>query len=157
MSEVKADPHPIQLQKLFFTRSIVTAVPNHEPAGQLLEGTDNSLTCNPIKDRPGYFNASMQAVMNPSGNKAQPYVIDMQCIGEFFADSTLDEETALRGVYITAHSVLYGAIREAVSWITARQPYGPVLLGLSVLKSSTPPKGQKAMPDAMPVAVPTMR
>ncbi|MFZ3160606.1 MAG: hypothetical protein WBI05_11840 [Rhodoferax sp.] len=34
----------------------------------------------------------------------------------------------------TAHNVLYGAIREAVSWLTARQPYGAVMLGLSVLQ-----------------------
>lgn len=157
MSEAKADQHPITLQKLFFTRSIVTAVPDHEPTGALLEGSDNTFACNAIKDRPGYYNATMQAIMNRAGDKAQPYVIDMQCIGEFFADETLDEPTALRGVYITAHSVLYGAIREAVSWITARQPYGPVLLGLSILRSPTPPEGQKPLPDAMPSGVPKLR
>lgn len=157
MSEPKADPHPITLQKLFFTRSIVTAVPDHQPSSKLLEGTDNTFSCNPIKDRPGYYNASMQSVMNRAGDKSHPYVIDMQCIGEFFADETLDASTALRGVYITAHSVLYGAIREAVNWITARQPYGPLLLGLSVLKSATPPPGQEPLPDAMPNSLPKLR
>lgn len=40
--------------------------------------------------------------------------------------------------FITAHSVLYGAIREAVSWITGRHPYGQISLGLSIL--SSPPE-----------------
>ena len=47
----------------------------------------------------------------------------------------LTEEEALRGVTITAHSVLYGAIRETVAWLTGRQVYGSLLLGLSVLRN----------------------
>jgi hypothetical protein len=34
--------------------------------------------------------------------------------------------------------VVYGAIREAVLWLTGRQPYGPLSLGLSVLKPQEP-------------------
>lgn len=151
MTEKKAAPHPITLHKLFFTRSIVTAVPDHEPnLGSVLEGADNHLNCNPIKDRPGFYNAGMHSILNTAADKIHPYVIDMQVIGEFHADDTLDEPAALRAVYITAHGVLYGAIREAVSWITARQPYGPLLLGLSVLQSAAPIAAAEAQPDLMP-------
>jgi hypothetical protein len=61
----------------------------------------------------------------------------MECVGMFIVDETLPPEEAVRGVTITAHSVLYGAIREAVSWITGRQPYGQLMLGLSVLRPKT--------------------
>ena len=60
----------------------------------------------------------------------------MECLGIFLADPKLTKEEAMRGVTITAHGVLYGAIREAVAWITGRQPFGPLILGLSVLKTS---------------------
>ncbi len=72
--------------------------------------------------------------MNEEADPKFPYTIDMECIAVFTADDTLSEEEALRGVYITANSVLYGAIRESVAWITGRQPYGPLVLGLSVIQ-----------------------
>jgi len=42
-------------------------------------------------------------------------------------------EEALRAATLTGHQVTYGAIREAVMWLTSRQPNGPLLLGISVL------------------------
>jgi hypothetical protein len=58
----------------------------------------------------------------------------MECVAFFNVDDTLNEEEAKRGVTITGNSVLYGAIRESVAWLTGRQPYGGLLLGLTVLK-----------------------
>jgi len=134
MTEIK--PHPIALSELMFTRSIVVAVPEHvADMKAITEGPTNSISVSPIEDKRGHFNARMHTVMNASGDKKYPYVIDMECIAEFIADDTLTEEDAKRGVYITAHSVLYGAIREAVSWITARQP---LLFGLSVIRPAAP-------------------
>ncbi|MNR26436.1 hypothetical protein D3C85_1436470 [compost metagenome] len=80
----------------------------------------------------------MRCIMNASLDAALPYSIDMECVAQLTTDGTLTEDEAKRGVYITAHSVLYGAIREAVLWITSRQPYGPLQLGLSVLQSAAP-------------------
>jgi len=76
----------------------------------------------------------MHTLLNQDGDPAAPYIIDMECIGMFIVDESLAAEEAARGVTITAHSVLYGAIREAVSWITGRQPYGQLMLGLSILR-----------------------
>lgn len=73
----------------------------------------------------------MSSKYNINGDSAYPYIIDMECIGFFSVDSKLSKDEAMRGVMITAHGVLYGAIREAVAWITGRQPFGPLMLGLS--------------------------
>lgn len=79
------------------------------------------------------------AVMSTSINKAgvaeHPYMVDVECHGIFTADNTLTKEEAHKGVTITAHNVLYGAIRETIAWLTGRQPYGPIMVGLSVLAS----------------------
>lgn len=40
------------------------------------------------------------------------YFIDMECMAILTADDTLTPDEALRGVTITGHSVVYGAIRK---------------------------------------------
>ena len=80
----------------------------------------------------------MQTKINLEQEVAYPYSIDIECVGIFVVDDTLVEDEAYRAVMITAHSVLYGAIRETVAWITGRHPYGPFVLGLSVIQ---PTKG----------------
>jgi hypothetical protein len=77
-------------------------------------------------------------------DKQYPYSIDMECVGIFNADDTLTANEKLNGVTLTAHNVLYGSIREAVAWLTARQPYGPVMLGLSVLQPAPADPGHDA-------------
>lgn len=131
--------HPIQLEAMFFTRSSVIAVPGHEPApGTIAQGPSNSIAVNKVPEKEGMYSATMRTTMNLEADKSQPYAIDMECVAFFHADDTLTEEEKLRGVHVTAHSVCYGAIREAVSWITGRQPYGGLQLGLSVLKPQKP-------------------
>lgn len=137
--------HPIGLERVLFTRSVVIAVPGHVPNGDVLSAMapDNAIDVNKMEGEPGKYQAIMRSKLNVSGDPSFPYIIDMECIAVLTADDTLSQENAERGVMITAHSVLYGAIREAVSWITGRQPFGQLMLGLSVLKgpaSSEPEK-----------------
>ena len=132
-------PHPVALEQLHFVRSVVIAVPEHTPEkGIILPGPENNLSV--VKDEtiPGLFHGSMRSQMNTAMDKAYPYCIDMECICDLTVDASLSEEEAVRGAMITANSVLFGAIREAVGWITGRQPYGPVMLGLSVLGAGSP-------------------
>jgi hypothetical protein len=127
--------HPIALQETFFLRSTVVAVPEHVPDPEAKPAVpENNIHVSALEDRPGFYYASMRTVLNQEMDKNLPYFIDMECMALLSADNSLTPEEALRGVTITAHSVLYGAIREAVAWTTARQPYGPFLLGLSVLR-----------------------
>lgn len=129
--------HPISLQTIVFTRSVVLAMPGHKPKdGQLAIEPENKIDVSPIPDQKGGWSATMRSVWNPSQDNSLPYSIDMECMALLRADESLAEADAARGVTITAHSVLYGAIREAVAWLTGRQPYGPLMLGLSVLQTA---------------------
>ena len=103
-------------------------------------GPENKIDLAAIEDNPGHYQVTMRSTFNSSGDPSAPYTIDMQCVGLFIADSSLSPEEAPRAVTITAHNVLYGAIREAIAWITGRQPFGTLVLGLSVLQSPQPNK-----------------
>lgn len=142
---MSAAPFPLQLEQLFFTRSVVLAVSDHKPNGDQIGPPDNSININKIDGMPSHFEAVMRSTMNLQAHPDQPYVIDMEAVAIFAVDATLSEEEAGRGVTITGHSVLFGAIRESVAWLTSRQPYGAVLLGLSVLPRA-PESGQPTEP-----------
>lgn len=133
MSDYK---HPIQLERVVFTRSVVIAVPEHQPAdpAQSTLGPENSVNVAAIDGQEGKYQVSVGTKLNINGDPAYPYIIDMECVGVFSVDAKLPKEEAIRGVTITGHSVLYGAIRESVAWITGRQPFGQLMLGLSVLR-----------------------
>ena len=133
-------PHPVVLENVYFTRSVVVAIPEHKPDnGVLAASPTNTVDIAAIDDDEGRYVATMRTILNQEGNPSTPYHIDMESIGTFVVDRELPKEEAQRAVMITAHSVLYGAIREAVAWITGRQPYGQVTLGLSILKPLNKP------------------
>ena len=127
--------HPVTLERYFFTRSVVVTVDSHRPGeGVLSIGPENKIDLAAPEDNPGHYQVTMRSTFNSNGDPSAPYTIDMQCVGLFVADSSLSPEDAPRAVTITAHNVLYGAIREAIAWITGRQPFGTLVLGLSVLQ-----------------------
>lgn len=125
--------HPITLDLVFFTRTIVTSVHGHVPNDSPPVAATNSLEMQDIEETPGRYQVIMRCVLNEGKDVTYPYSIEMECVGIFTADNTLSKEEAMRGVLITANGVLYGAIRESVLSITSRQAYGQLLLGLSVL------------------------
>jgi len=138
------NPYPISLNEVMFVRSIVVAVPEHSPNPERISLPPiNEVNVTKVEGEAGVYAASMRTVINPEMDKASPYHVDMECVAQFTANDTLSAEDAMRGITINAHSVMYGAIREAVAWITARQPYGQLLLGLSVLKTSAPQQNKQ--------------
>jgi preprotein translocase subunit SecB len=133
MSDVQ---HPISLINVVFTRVHVQAIPQHKHEGEAYIGpVENQLSVKESPDERRTFLAVMQTNVNKAANPDHPYVIDVECHAAFHAEDTLSDEDASKGVMITAHSVLYGAIRETVAWLTGRQPHGPIMLGLSILSS----------------------
>ena len=128
---------PIQLERVLFTRSIVVSVQGHQApdGGMELLGPENDIDIAPVEGDENVFMATMKTKMNLDGSTEYPYTIDMECIGFFRVTDDEDEKAKTSGLIIVAHSVLFGAIREAVSWLTARQAYGSISLGLSVLSS----------------------
>lgn len=138
MDKNENKPHPISLVEIYFTKSIVESIPDY-PIGsdkEISEKPINNIEVMQIETEPGKFFSRMTSVFNAEKSNEAPYYIEMECIGFFTADLSLPENEAKKGVYITAHSVLYGAIREAVLWLTGRQPFGSFTYGLSILRPS---------------------
>lgn len=144
-------PHPISLEAVLFTKTFVQAMSGHElrADGQraIAAQPENSIDVKKVEDRPNVYAATMTSVLNAAKDTAVPYYFEMECLALLRADDSLSEEEALRGITITAHSVLYGAIRETVAWMTARQPFGPFLLGLSILRPTPANAGSEPKPE----------
>jgi preprotein translocase subunit SecB len=138
-------PHPISLLQVFFTRTVVLSVPDHEiTEDRLHHPAHNNIELEKVPETENRYAVTMRTIVNADQDNSDPYFIDMECIGVFEVSTELSEEDARRGVTITAHNVLYGAIRECTSWLTGRHAYGNLTLGLSVLKkksnqTDTPP------------------
>jgi len=149
--------HPITLEGVLFTRRVVIAVQEHKPieSSKLVHGPINEINVQLMDDQPMHYAVTMRTRVNTESDPVDPYMIDMECIGFFIVDDTLTSDEAIRGVTITGHSVLYGAIREAIAWITGRQPHGQLALGLSVLAAkpaAKPASKAKAKPAAKTAA-----
>lgn len=126
---------PVDLNQVYFTRSIVISNPNFIPDGnpKTTITPNNSINVQKVENSDSEYVVTMRMIFNPDNDPASGYSIDMECVGLFSVTGLPDEE-ALRAVTIVGHSVVYGAIREAVLWITGRHPFGPLSLGVSVLE-----------------------
>ena len=133
--------YPVEIKNVFFTRSIVIAIPDHIPDGtQILKISPvNNIDIKKVEGHEDQYTVSMHTLFNQDSEASAPYMIDIECIAVFKVDTTISEEERIKRLTITGHSVIYGAIREAVAWITSRQPYGPLNLGLSILNHVTKP------------------
>ena len=126
---------PITLELVVFTRTIVIAMVDHERDPKVpIAVPVNTVNVARLDESGRKFSATMKMVINSEQSKASPYFAEMECSATFAVDESLKGDEATRGVTIVAHNVLYGAIRESVAWITSRQPFGPLILGLSVLQ-----------------------
>lgn len=134
-------PFPISLENVVFTRSMVISVKGYvESDSSALTGPVNEITVAQNDQDKNLYMATMTAKMNRDGSTVYPYIIDMECFGLFRVDDDADDEVRSRGILIVAHGVLYGAIREAIAWLTGRQAHGQISLGLSVLKPKQNPE-----------------
>lgn len=131
----------IQLKQVFFTRMEVLSIPEHNVEGKsgLKYGAQNNIKVEFIEEEKIYV-CAMRTILNPEKDPADPYFIDMECLVTFEVHPDLSKEEAVKAVTITGHTVAYGAIREAITWMTGRNPYGPLALGLSWL--TPPPKNE---------------
>lgn len=135
-------PHPISLLGTYFTRISIDPIQGYSPIdiALTLQQPDNKLGFEKHPDELDVYIASMRTLFNQERDTGSPYAIDIECIGLFKIDSDQikDDTEVAKAVTITSHSVLYGAIRETILWITGRQVNGPLTLGLSVLKPQKP-------------------
>lgn len=131
--------YPVNLGQVLFTKAFVESISAFDQSSNpVVEITPNNVI-NVTKDSTSnLYVATMSCVLNEEKTDKAPYYIDVQCIGTFAVNEDLikTEDEAKRAVTIISHSVLYGAIRETVAYITSRQAFGTFTFGLSVL---TPP------------------
>lgn len=138
---------PISVEQVVFLRTVVLAVPAHQPTMEALPSKfspQNSIDIRQDElDGKRYF-VTMNCKFNEEQSPEVPYSLDIECMGVFRVDETLEADAAKRAVAITGHGVVFGAIREAVAWITSRHVFGPLTLGLSVLNFQPPPGESKS-------------
>jgi preprotein translocase subunit SecB len=68
------------------------------------------------------------ATQNADDNPRCPYNIDMQAVGTFRVSDNVDEVKREELVFENGAALVYGAIRDMVSTITARSISGPMML-----------------------------
>jgi preprotein translocase subunit SecB len=126
---------PVNLSQVYFTRTVVIANQNHVPDNtrQTTLAPNNAINVQKVEDSENEYVVSMRTIFNPENDPASGYSIDMECVA-LFNVTTITGDEALRAVTIVGHGVVYGAIREAVLWITGRHPFGQLSLGISVLE-----------------------
>jgi preprotein translocase subunit SecB len=126
---------PVNLKQVYFTRTIVVANPNHRPdlSAPVRMAPQNEINVQKLEDAENEYVVSMRTRFNPESDPSEGYTIDMECVALFDVLNISGDE-ALKAVSIVGHNVVYGAIREAVLWITGRHPFGALAFGLSVLE-----------------------
>lgn len=134
-----AENYPVSLEQLVFTRSIVLSVEGYDPTvGTTAPPPNNNIGIQKIDESGRKYQVSMRCLLNENGEKNCPYIIDIECHAILSVNDTLSEEKANEGVTVIGHSVCYGAIRETVAWLTGRQVFGQLMLGLSILGGKPP-------------------
>lgn len=143
---------PISVDRYFFTRFCVESNPDLiQSENQRIEAKVHSeLKVNKVPSSANVYVAEQQVKIDANSNTSIPYSIDIECIGFFkVEDSSLGEEDCQRGVTLLAHTILYASVRDAVLAATARQPWGPFSIGVSILgqrkdSDMPPPTKRKA-------------
>ena len=132
-------PFPVSIERYFFTRFCVISNPDHVPKGVGLANfsVESSLELKQPEDGVNIYIAQQQVKLDATNNPSFPYSLDIECIGFFKAESTLEEHLRAPVILKLAHSVLYASIREAVLIATGRQPWGPLSIGIALLQSGS--------------------
>lgn len=108
------------------------------------ENPDQPVTC---------FVVTLSLCLPAEGENPPPYVVDVKCVGYFSISKAAfpDFERRYDVGVVNGASMLYGAMREMISTVTARSWYGQVLLPSLNFQNSAPSKvahDQKELSDA---------
>lgn len=141
--------NPVELKQVFFTRMEIVSLAEHngEPKERLKHPPKNAVKVEADSSAENQYMFGMRCILNPDKDPDDPYFADLECMAIFTANPELSKEEAARAVTVIGHSVVYGAIREALAWMTSRHPFGAIALGLSWL-TPPPPKEEKTVAEA---------
>jgi len=106
------------------------------------------------------FAVTLTISLPNEGENPSPYIVDVKCVGYFSISKEVFPDFERRydiGV-VNGASLLYGAIREMISSVTARAWYGQLLLPSLNFQANAPSKGNYvAMPKNEPPIVPASK
>jgi len=118
-------PSPLQLESYVFTRIHMDACEDPEclemeSAGQVQVNTQ----CQQHNEEPSRWMVTIRvSVSQKDAEPCPPYVLDVEVVGFFQVAEEYPPEKRASMVKANAPAVLFGAVREMVSNITARGPY----------------------------------
>jgi preprotein translocase subunit SecB len=141
-------PFPISIDRYFFTRFCVISNPDHTPSksGLINAQVESSLNVSQPTEGGDIYIAEQRVKLTAAGSPTLPYSLDIECIGFFKVEPSLEEGKRLQMVAAVAHSVLFAATRDAVLTASARQPWGPFSIGLAILQPLNAPSAAGVSP-----------
>ena len=158
-------PSPLQLQNLKFVNVKIDAreTPKLDEIGQTFppHQFNNTTFISTIEHAPAEddpespllnFVVSLQVELPDEGENPPPYIVDVKCIGYFsllkeaFPDPVKRYDVAV----VNGTSILYGALRELVSNVTARSWCGQLLLPSANFQNDAPSNGGHQPMDEKP-------
>lgn len=118
-------PSPLQLESYVFTRIHMDACEDPEcleveGAGQFQVNTQ----CQQHNEEPSRWMVTIRvSVSQKDGEQCPPYIFDIEVVGFFQVAEEYPAEKKAPMVKANAPAVLFGAVREMITNITARGPY----------------------------------
>lgn len=120
------------------TKSIVFAGINIQPSKNKPEeleagsfdwnGVNIGLQTKYKKHKMRAYSVFLRVAIDNKDAKISPYTIDVQVLGLFDYLGKDDEKTIEDLIVVNGLSILYGTLREMVTMITSRMPYGAICL-----------------------------
>jgi preprotein translocase subunit SecB len=134
---------PLQLDRLFFTKIEVAAVPNADPSAPW-EVQATTEVVSPKKDDGRRWVVTLRVSLGSKSEKPSGYRAALEIVGGFFVSNEWPEAKVESLVYANGSAVLYGAAREMVCHLTSRGPYDMIVLPTVSFTDTVPKAPAKA-------------
>jgi preprotein translocase subunit SecB len=135
----KMKEYPLRLERYFFTEQQVTANPryvNDQNDQAVLEYTYH-LNTDKLNGSSHLYGITIKISINQEQSKNPPYFFTLAAFGIVEITEDLDETTIQKLVDFSGGQLLIGVIRERLSDMTSRGPWGPLFLDFIPLGSPT--------------------
>lgn len=146
---------PVQLKHHFFPRIQLQAIPGGKRENQPM--INREVAYEPLPNKPKDWQIELKVKLE-SAEKINPFIyeLDVHVIGIFELVAELPPEQGQQLIVVNGLSILYGAVREMVVNLTARSPFGAVLLptiSFTDIFNEVKPADAPAPPEAKPAAL----
>ncbi len=127
----------MQLENIFFPHQEVRANPSHDVEGNR-HGSQITLnnSVSAIEGRDNSLGIEITISLDETNSENPPYFFTISAFGIIVLEKNIDnlEEAEKQKIDIMAVQVLVGSIRERLTSITSRAPWGPFTLGIIPIK-----------------------